>query len=200
MDTPDISLEIDNIDNFVFNARVAAIIEAGPHVLIARSILDPYFHFPGGRQKVDENSELGVRREVREELGFELASVKPALFAENTFSLDVDGQTKNIREFVLYFRAKVADLDVDGIRPGLVFLGPEGERTQFQWHLKSNLKNIDLRPRAVADLIGEFPERFTYMDVSGSTGCTIVETPGLTRPGGAGPALARPSGLNLPGI
>lgn len=67
----DLNFEIDNIK---FNARASAIIynKDRTKVLLFKIIDRDYFMIPGGRIEIYEDSLNAIKREIKEETGFDL--------------------------------------------------------------------------------------------------------------------------------
>ena len=77
------------IDNIRFNARVSAIIynKDKTKVLLFKIVDRDYFMLPGGRIEIYEDSLNAIKREVKEEtgfnLGFELCSIQENFLEKN---------------------------------------------------------------------------------------------------------------------
>jgi 8-oxo-dGTP diphosphatase len=63
-----------------FHVHVDAIVRRGKQILImkrAMGAMSGAWYFPGGGLEADESPEEGVRREIREEAGLEVANLRP---------------------------------------------------------------------------------------------------------------------------
>lgn len=63
-----------------FHVHVDAIVRRGDRILImqrAMGLMPGAWYFPGGGLEADESPEEGVRREIREETGLEVANLRP---------------------------------------------------------------------------------------------------------------------------
>ena len=94
----------------VINIRVGAIITKDNHVLMVRNNRDNFFYSVGGRIQFGETAEQAVKREVREELGFEMEIDRLGFICEAYFYGTIgDKQERLIYEPAFYFYMIVPD-------------------------------------------------------------------------------------------
>ena len=94
----------------VINIRVGAIIIKDNKVLMVRNNRDDYYYSVGGRIKFGETAEQAVRREVREELGFEMEVDRLGFICETYFYGTLgDKKERLIYEPAYYFYMRVSE-------------------------------------------------------------------------------------------
>lgn len=136
-------------DKTVFNYCARAIIKQDEKFLLICVNDAPYYHLPGGHVEIGENSEAAVIREIKEEVGIDIELGKLILMNEQFY-------TKNgvdIHSMVLYYLAipkeKIATQN-------LVRIEEEANKmikNELRWVTCEELKNIDLRPQLVKNLM-----------------------------------------------
>ncbi|MBQ0072308.1 MAG: NUDIX domain-containing protein [Spirochaetales bacterium] len=87
------------------NIRVGAIIRRGDKLLMMKDKRDGAYYTIGGRVQFGETAEEAIRREVEEELGFQLQPTSLAFIHENFFYGDYEklGYNKLVYEICWYF-------------------------------------------------------------------------------------------------
>lgn len=106
MNNRDISFKLDNIK---FNLRTSGLLVYKNNILLHRKIEDNFFVPIGGRVKLQENSEVALIREFREELGI-LIEIEKLLFIVENFPM-----INNEKYHEICFIYKVRALNVNKI-------------------------------------------------------------------------------------
>ncbi|MEK8032745.1 NUDIX hydrolase [Ideonella sp. DXS29W] len=125
-----------------FQVRAAAIVIHDDHLLVHRAPGDEYWALPGGRVEVGEDAASTVVREMKEELGEDVACGPLWHVAENFF--DLGGE--RFHEIGFYFRAALpaASRYLDKTRS---HGGVEGHLgLEFRWLALGSLGAMNLRP------------------------------------------------------
>ncbi|HJQ36257.1 MAG TPA: nucleoside triphosphatase NudI [Thermoanaerobaculia bacterium] len=102
-----------------------------------RGVFPGQWALPGGGVEPGERIEEALRREVREELGVEIATCAPLLFKddvlEKTFA---DGSKRPLHMVFLVYRCTLAE--------GAIVLNDEF--TEYRWVAPSELATLELNP------------------------------------------------------
>lgn len=134
----------------VINIRVGAIITKDNHVLMVRNNRDNFFYSVGGRIQFGETAEQAVKREVREELGFEMEIDRLGFICEAYFYGTIgDKQERLIYEPAFYFYMIVPDdfelesktFLEDGSPEYLEWVPFDTEKTVYPEFFKTDLNN-----------------------------------------------------------
>lgn len=129
-----------DIDGYRVSLRVGAIVLRGDDVLVCRIREKDWWFLPGGRIKTNESSVMAVKRELREEIGESLQTVRPALCSENFYELD--GQ--HFHEICMYYEVQW--------QPDRVLKQQTGAQEVFDWIARKDVSKINLKP----DFIGGY--------------------------------------------
>ena len=140
----DISVMIEDVK---FNYRVGLIIEKGNEILIEFCTKSPSTTVPGGRVKTLENSVVALKREIQEEMHYELKDDEITLNAliENFFEIN---QTKYHELYILY---KMTLPKEDNRFPNHM-KNYDSDSAHYEWIEKSKLKDINLLPTELISL------------------------------------------------
>ncbi len=107
------------------------------------------FHFPGGHIEIGENAEEAVKREILEEVKCEIKNVKLFAFLENFWEYN----SKINHGLELFFLVnpsyplQTQDYTVIENDKGIL------KKLEFKWLTSEQLKNFDVRPQIIKDLI-----------------------------------------------
>ena len=133
----------------VFNYCARAIIKQDKKILLICVNDAPYYHLPGGHIEVGESSEAAVIREIQEEVGIEVALQKLVLINEQFYNKNgIDNHS-----LVLYYLAKSKN-NISTQNSVRLEEGPNKTiKNELRWVTYEELKDIDLRPLLVKNLI-----------------------------------------------
>ncbi len=146
----------------LFQCRAAALIRAEGHVLIHRSVADPFWALPGGRVEFHEASAETLSREIEEELGSASVVGPLRLLIENFYEFG----DRKAHELGFYY-----DVDLHApppfVQDEIVHRSRDGStELEFRWALPDQLAGFDLKPAALIPLLttlpGKRPVRTTY--------------------------------------
>ena len=134
----------------VINIRVGAIIIKDDKILMVKNNRVDYYYSVGGRIQFGETAEQAVKREVKEELGFEVEIDRLGFICEAYFYGTIgDKQERLIYEPAFYFYVKVPeDFELenetfleDGSPEYLELVPLDTEETIYPEFFKTELKN-----------------------------------------------------------
>ena len=137
----DISVMIDDVR---FNYRVGLIIENNDDVLVEFNPKVNFVVIPGGRVKILESTKQAIRREIMEELKYELKDEEFYLcgVVENFFEYNL------IKNHELYFIYKMKiDNNHELFKEKLINF--DSEQSYFKWVKKGDLDNAKLLPEVL---------------------------------------------------
>ncbi len=135
-----------NLNDFRFNARVSAIIYNKDKTKVLLFKVEDgrdYFLLPGGRINVNEDSKTAIKREIKEELGFDL-NFDLCSVQENFIKKD----NIDIMQYCFCYKAIYNDNTDNEI---IKCLDNKGQT--FQWVKIDDLDNVKLLPMSCKDLI-----------------------------------------------
>ena len=148
-----------NLKNEVgdFKYRVVGILfdDAG-RVLIQKVADNPFYCLPGGRVELGESSIEAVKRELEEELAFDVTVEKPLFLLENFFN---SAKGKLVHEIGIFFKTTSAvapkeDWEVVENDKGVL------KTLRYKWVTLEELKNEDLRPAFLKEKLLNLNENF----------------------------------------
>ena len=132
-----------------FHVRTCGIIKQENKFLIMRVNKTPYYHIPGGHIEIGEDSKQAVIREIKEEIG---CDVKEAIL----FSIEENFWTRNNKKchgiefyYIIKPKQQLQMQDCEKIE------NDKGEEKllHFKWVTLEELKEIDLRPSNIKDML-----------------------------------------------
>lgn len=139
------------LDNFKFNFRVATMIQYKNKVLIQKSDKDNFYSLIGGKVQRKERTVEAIKREVKEEIGFNIDEKRCKLsrICENFFCYN----SMEYHELLfIYFIELNGD---DAIEKNSDFKCIDKSTTKMCWINIKDLKDIDLRPKEAKTIIGD---------------------------------------------
>lgn len=134
------------IDNYKFNARVSAIIFNKDKTKVLLFKVDDgrdYYLLPGGRIEFFEDSASAIKREIKEELGFDL-NFELCSIQENF----VEKNNKKISQFCFCYKA-IYDEDIISDS----FKCIDNDNQTFTWVNISDISNYKIFPTSTYNLI-----------------------------------------------
>lgn len=134
----------------VFNYRVAGVMIENGHVLIHKQASDGHWALPGGRVQVLEDSAAGIKRELMEELGFQINVGNLLWVTENFFTYN----DNNFHELGFYYQITSKNAIHNSNEP---FFGLEGERLIYKWVPIQELDDIPLYPEFLKTSLKTIP-------------------------------------------
>ena len=136
-------------DKFSFHYRVAGLIEQNEKFLIQKIDGYDYYILPGWHVKLGESSEAAIRREILEEVGCDIKSSKLFCVHENFYMKN--GVLEHFIEnyFLINPESELNNNNwsVQENDDGRIF------NYNFYWLSTDEIKNIDLKPTAIKELI-----------------------------------------------
>ena len=137
--------------------RVGGIAVHGGHLLVEHNTRHGFSFVPGGRVEYGENAVEALERELREELGEEVAIGRLVLVADNLFKIDGD----RFQEITLYFLIEFAPGSKVFERDGTFEGGEPG--SVFQWIPLDEVEQANLLPPFLRQLARDLPPSPEYI-------------------------------------
>ena len=132
-----------------FHGRTCGIIKQENKFLIMRVNKTPYYHIPGGHIEIGEDSEQAIIREIKEEIGCEVEEANLFAIQENFWTRD----NKKCHGIEFYYIIKLKQqLQMKNCEKIENDKGEE-KLLEFKWLTPKELKNIDLRPASIKDML-----------------------------------------------
>lgn len=151
-------MDIDvKMDTGEFKYRVVGILFDNQNRVLMQMVQDnPFYCLPGGRVELGESSIEAVRRELEEELGFDVNVEKPLFLLENFFKRS---SGKDVHEIGIFFRvtssvAPKEDWEIVENDKGIL------KTLKYKWATLDGLKNEDLRPAFLKEKLLNLNENF----------------------------------------
>ena len=144
-----------------FHVRSCGILKQNNKFLIMNVNKQEYYHIPGGHVEIGEDSKQTVIREIKEEVCCDISKAKLFAIQEN-FWMKKDVKCQGIEfYYILETNQKLPDDDYERIE---IDKGKENI-LEFKWVTSENLKNVDLRPSSIKDLLvsGEYKNGLKYI-------------------------------------
>jgi len=134
-------LKID-IDGIRLNIRVGVIMKNGDDVVIEVSNIGANSVIPGGRIKINESSINALKREVLEEMDFniDIARAKQIKTFENFFTMD----NKKVHEIYFLYEYNLNKEELNHINS--LVNNKDNDTTYFKLVNKFDIKNYNLLP------------------------------------------------------
>ena len=141
-----------------FNYRVAAIIECGDKVILDKSKEVDFWNLPGGRVKIDEDTFSALKREMKEEIGFEI-TCEPTLVAiiENFYEM----WGKKVSELDFIYKIEIGKDDELAKKQN--FESFDNPSIIYHWFNKSDVKNQKCLPKTIYELVERKDDNFKHI-------------------------------------
>lgn len=144
-----------------FHVRTCGIIKQENKFLIMKVNKTSYYHIPGGHIEIGEDSEQAVIREIKEEIGCDVKETK-------LFSIQENFWTRNNKKchgiefyYIIKLKQQLQMQECEKIE------NDKGEEKllHFKWVTLEELKDIDLRPSTIKDILinGEYLKGLTHI-------------------------------------
>ncbi len=136
-------------NDYNYYNRAVGIIQKDNKYLILNVDNSSYYHIPGGHIEIEEDSLVAITREIKEELGYTVKDAKLFCIQENFY------EKNNISHHgVEYYYLIETEEDIEPI-DRVVIENDRGveKHLQIKWVSIEELKEIDLRPHTVKDLM-----------------------------------------------
>lgn len=141
----------------LFNYRVGCIPVYEDMVLLHKGIHDDFWTIVGGRVKVNESTEVALRREVREELQQEIITEKFLSFVENFFTYNF----QEFHELLTIYLVKFKDNEITNRSEFQVI---DGENILiFKWFNIKEILNLTVKPDFLKDMIINIPSEMQHI-------------------------------------
>ena len=143
-------IKIDSAEG-KFKFRVCGILEHNNKYLAVNMNDNGFYCLPGGHVELGEDTDTAILREMKEELGYPVKIKRMVAFSQNFF----EGKGKKFHEIGVYYIVNALDEKQvntnDYIREEL----DKGviQHLEFKWFTKQELKQIDFRPKFIADCL-----------------------------------------------
>ncbi len=152
-------------DEEEFHGRTCGIIKQENKFLIMRVNQTSYFHIPGGHIEIGENSEQAIIREIKEEIGCDVQEANLFTIQENFWQRN----NKKCHGIEFYYIIKPkCELEMKDYQRIEIDKGEE-KLLDFKWVTLEELKNIDLRPSNIRDMLvnGDYSKGLSHIVIRG---------------------------------
>jgi ADP-ribose pyrophosphatase YjhB (NUDIX family) len=136
-------------DTYKYYNRAVGIIKQNEKYLIMRVDDAPYYHLPGGHVEIGENSLDAVKREIKEELEYDVVDARLFCIQENFYEKE-----KFAHHGVEYYYLIEIEKNIDPV-DRVVIENDRGtkKRLAIKWVTVEELTDVDLKPPSIKDLI-----------------------------------------------
>ena len=141
-----------------FNFRIAGVAINDNKILLHKNINDSFWALPGGRNEFNENSELTLIREMKEEIGETIGIEKLLWVIENFLKFS----NKNFHEISLIY---LMDLDkCTYIKEKNEFDGIEKEvDLLYKWFDLDKIQEVELYPACLKTRLNNLPNNIEHI-------------------------------------
>ena len=131
-----------------FKLRVCGVVQVGDKILIDNCDNAPFWGYPGGHVELGESTREAVVREVKEEIGVDAEIIKNLASIQLFFTRE-DGKPFHEIGFYYLMKANIEpkNLTIEENDKGKL------RKHQFRWVTKEELKNLDVRPTELKEVI-----------------------------------------------
>ena len=132
-----------------FHGRTCGIIKQEDKFLIMRVNKSNYYHIPGGHIEIGEDSEQALIREIKEEIGCNVQKANLFAIQENFWIRD----DKKCHGIEFYYIVQPQELLPMKNYEKIEIDKGEKKLLEFKWVTYDELRNIDLRPINIRDML-----------------------------------------------
>ena len=139
-----------------FNYRVAGVLIHENRLLVMTDERSPYYYLPGGRESMNEESTMAIKREIKEELDVEVEATQLLWIVENFF---VEQQSQEqFHEIGMYYLLQLTEEDI--LKRGQEFIMNEGgyKKLSFLWRPLEKIKHLNIYPLFLKERIMNLPQ------------------------------------------
>ena len=151
----DISLKVGE---YMLNYRVAALIKNKNKILTHHTIGKDHFTLPGGRVKAGESSITALRREIKEEMGFDIEYVRPVSLIENFFEM----KNNNYHELLFTHEVKFKNEELYKLSRYEAIEEEKKGKLEFVWMDIDKLNDRILLPKKMYKVIKGDEGKFVH--------------------------------------
>ena len=141
------------------NFRVSAMIKNGNKILLHHGLTDNHYTLPGGRVKEGETTEQALKREMKEEMGYDIDILKPVSFMENMFT----DKGVQFHELLVTYELQFKDKQV--YNKDKIELIESCKDFEFVLMDISKLDNIIFLPSKLKDIIKNTTADFKHINI-----------------------------------
>lgn len=132
-----------------FHGRTCGIIKQENSFLIMRVNETSYYHIPGGHIEIGEDSKQAIIREIKEEIGCDIKKADLFAIQENFWTRN----NKKCHGIEFYYIIEPKEnLEMKDYQKIEIDKGEE-KLLDFKWATSEQLKDIDLRPNNIRDML-----------------------------------------------
>lgn len=142
-----------------FNFRTAGVFIHSGRILAMKEDNIAHYYLPGGRVRLHEAMEEGLRREMREELGLEAKIVRPLWLCESFFALD----ETPVHEIAMYFLAEFDWERLPSLTESFTLADTDGEEHRFAWLSPEEVRAAPIYPLVLKENFPHLPESLTLV-------------------------------------
>ena len=143
----------------VFNYRVAAIIRHNNKLLVQKSTKVSHVTVLGGRCNLDEDSASAIKREIKEETGFDVTIIKELGIVENFFTSSFDN--KKYHEILIVYEVEFKDKNAYNLE-SIKSLEEDHEKyLNYVWLEIDELKQMAFHPSILLEMLDN--STFTHL-------------------------------------
>ncbi len=137
-----------------FKYRVCGILKHNNKYLGVKIADNEFYCLPGGHVEIGEDSEVAAKREMKEELGFEIKLIKLACIGQNLFPAKNNGV---FHEIGFYYVVEAEDKTKVNPNDYEIVENDKGElkTLKFKWFTKEEIEKADFRPNFVKDMLND---------------------------------------------
>lgn len=136
-------------ENYNYYNRSAGVVEKDGKFLIMKEDNSQYYHIPGGHVEIGEDSLNAIHREIKEELNYTIKNASLFCIQENFY--EKSGESYHGIEF--YYKVETEENATTTDRKTIEIDRGKEKHLFIRWVSIDELKEIDLRPTTIKDLI-----------------------------------------------